>query len=305
MDVPAFPQTEAELADWAVYADWLLTRGDRRGELITYELQLPPVLERAQRAEFHAHAQQVCRQQRERVKFGFCLGHIRTIDLQRMRVKMGGDEGPDRGTLANVTDLLAGDARIERLTLAWRPGQHPHHLRRLLAALPTSCRRVEVHPITALSPDGADWLNGHVPAHVREVALVGGRGFTELRAQPQRAALVDIRGSHRMPIWRWTLLELQAKYGIVPVRAQLTRALAETFQLPRAVAPAIGRGHHRHLLCQGDRWTVSSCANLELWRNEEPVGVAYEPLEPGDLLRFADATWRFENAPSHPVAPLA
>jgi hypothetical protein len=295
VDVPAFPATEADLAEWAVYADWLLMRGDQRGELITYELSLPAVVTREQRAEFHTHAQRVCRQ-RDRVKLGFCLGHIRTIDVLRMRVKMGGDDGPDRGTLANVTDLLAGDAaRVECLALAWWPGKHPHHIRRLLAALPKSCRRLELHPLANFSVDAVEWLQGTVPAHVREVAFVGGRGFSELRAQPRRAALVDIVRTYRMPIWRWGLIELQSKYGIVPVRAQLTRALAETFQLPRTVASAIGRGFHRNLVCRGDRWTVSSCRSIELWRNEEPVGAEYEPLEHGDLLRFGDATWRFEN----------
>ncbi len=49
MDAPAFPTSEADLADWSVYADFLQTRGDPRGELIAREMSrwtvLPPTNE--------------------------------------------------------------------------------------------------------------------------------------------------------------------------------------------------------------------------------------------------------------------
>jgi hypothetical protein len=55
MEAPArLPQTEDDLADWAVYADWLQTRGDSRGDALAAELALPAAPEREQLAAFHA-----------------------------------------------------------------------------------------------------------------------------------------------------------------------------------------------------------------------------------------------------------
>jgi uncharacterized protein (TIGR02996 family) len=48
------PTNASELDEWSVYADYLQTRGDPRGELIAYELALPEVPEPPALRAFHA-----------------------------------------------------------------------------------------------------------------------------------------------------------------------------------------------------------------------------------------------------------
>ncbi len=42
MDEPPFPHDEADLDAWSVYADWLLTRGDPRGEQLASSSRCRP-----------------------------------------------------------------------------------------------------------------------------------------------------------------------------------------------------------------------------------------------------------------------
>jgi len=299
VDTPAFPASEADLDEWVVYADWLQIKGDPRGELIARELALPPIVPRDQLAEFQRLATRFCRQQRA-ARFGHCLGHIRTVALPAV-MQWTTWSMADDGTLANVRDLLVSrrGARVEQLTLAWRPAGHDS-TRKVLAAVPASCRRVVVNPLEEITPADIARVNADVPPHVRELAFIDYRfRTTAVRAVPERGgdALVDEQTGFALRIQRWELLELEQLYGILPVRTQLARPLAESFEI--RIPHTIRRGAFAHLVCRGERWTVRNHAESRVELVRDGVRVSAEDPEPfahGDRLRIGDSTWTFATA---------
>jgi uncharacterized protein (TIGR02996 family) len=172
VDVPVFPATEADLAEWAVYADWLISHGDPRGELIAHELALPAMPDREPLAVFHALGARSCKQ-REHSPIGWCLGHARTLTLHGRATKRGEWGAVDHGTLANVHQLLGQPigARLEELACVYWPRQQPRGWQRVFSALPPTCRRVMLTLTGQWTSTDVDELVAWLPRTVQELAL--------------------------------------------------------------------------------------------------------------------------------------
>jgi hypothetical protein len=344
VDAPRFPTTLGELDDWSVYADFLMTRGDGRGELIAHELALGEPIDPAAVQAFHELARPLCRQGRT-ATFGFCLGHIRTIAVGWGWRPLRHLLGPDAGTLARIRDVLRTPiaSRLEELKLPMREGENPWHLRQLLGAVPLPCRRVELRIAGPWSTAALEDVIGLVPPHVRELAVAGewpphwgpalgaavrdrfdvvaltcgsawrhfelaspaaavtATSHVRLRLDewiealagdrtvvgaPGAAALVHTGRRRAIAIPRWPLILLQSHYGLVPVRTQLARSLAEGLAVTQgfedlATSPARAGAY---LMRRGDRWTVRD--------PDQPP----RPVQLGDHLAVGDGGWRLVTA---------
>ncbi len=141
MEPPAFPTSEADLAEWSVYADYLQTRGDPRGELIAHDLALDATPDPDALHAFHTLAEPLCAQ-RGTTKIGWCLGHARTLAMRL---------SPHRASTDTMHDLLREPALacLESIAIIYEPGTS-HAWRRALAVLPPTCKRLDVRFL-------ADW----------------------------------------------------------------------------------------------------------------------------------------------------
>jgi hypothetical protein len=210
------PTDDADLAEWEVYADWLLTRDDPRGELLAHDLALPVQPSRDQLAAFHELAARAC-PQRRLAPIAWCLGHVRTLtvagELDRRRARV------DHGLLANVHQQLLGPSasRLEELECVYAPGPESKAWRRMFSALPPTCRRVAVTLAGPLSEAAADELMGWLPSTVEELALAPLR--LSMNVQAQFARFVTDR---------FALVELRRLYVETDLPERLAGALAAT-----------------------------------------------------------------------------
>lgn len=332
MEPPAtFPADEADLAEWAVYADDLLTRGDPRGELLAHELALPAAPEREAVAAFQALASRFCRQGGH-APIGWCLGHARTLTIVGWQPRFKGPAAVDAGTLANVHQLLLRPigARLEQLGCVYTPREEPKAWRRVFSALPATCRRVSVTPIGEWSESDVDELVAWLPATVDELAIMLPRVATRAHVarfvtdrfavieleqvrpdsvlEPQVAAAFAATRTLRLRVDQldlarriasdrcrvgslsaaglvtsrgigilepWSLLELQGRYGLVPVRAQRARLLPEDHALWIDVHGHVGcgslHGAPPDLVRRGTRWTIRPSDHLRVWRSGQLI----------------------------------
>ncbi|MFT3691816.1 MAG: hypothetical protein QM831_01660 [Kofleriaceae bacterium] len=133
------PRSEADLADWSVYADELLREGDPLGELIALDLSLPRPDE-----AFRSLAAQHCWNMRDGLDASWTLGFIRELTLssdQMPRIV------PDENTFDRVRNLFVDriGSRMDTLMipLGGGSGVRPT-VARILPALPATCRTVFV-----------------------------------------------------------------------------------------------------------------------------------------------------------------
>ncbi|HEY1818084.1 MAG TPA: hypothetical protein VGG74_37335 [Kofleriaceae bacterium] len=341
------PAGEADLAEWAVYGDWLLTKGDPMGELIAHELALPAIADREPLAEFHRLAARSCKE-RQHSLTAWCLGHVRTLSLvTRARIKLSrGREPIEHGLLANVHQQLLGHAaRLEELGCHYVPGSEPKAWRRLFAALPPTCRRVAVKLLGSWTAGAVDELVGWLPSTVCELAIEpselsrGSRGLVaqfvtdrfalvELdRCDPDSAApdqlaealaatrtvrlrVRDVDLARRLAPDRhevgssraaglvtdggriavlepWSLEELQSRYGVIPVRAQIARLLPEGYSLSSLQGSPRASPWGTHLVRRGTQWTIRSSDDFRVWQHGEPLAAITE-LHDGDEVEIQD-----------------
>lgn len=170
---PPFPRTSADLPAWHVYADLLLSRGERLGELLAIDLALPRTPPRGQLESFHGLARRVCHGSRW-LEVGWCLGHARMLSVRREFAQHAIDWIPD-GALAVTRDFLRSPQgrTIERFhtflphaTLRsdpWWP--------RVMAALPPTCEELILGLPDAVDWSTADELFALLPATVRTLGL--------------------------------------------------------------------------------------------------------------------------------------
>jgi hypothetical protein len=168
------PASFADLEAWSVYGDWLEQQGDPRGALIGIDLALPLAPSREALAAFH-EAHRARFHERDHVTIGYALAHPRTVVLEQGRgIKLSGGahDPPLDGTLANLRDLLVDPTYglVEEVTLSQPFEDHDAHWRRLIAAIPPSCRRVVIIA-TGLSVAAGHELVERLPPHVRELAI--------------------------------------------------------------------------------------------------------------------------------------
>jgi hypothetical protein len=136
------PTTEAELADWSVYADQLQQEGDPLGELIALDLALPARPSTEALADFQQRLKKRCWTHRQTVEVTWTLGYARSLGFRRDPTKMS--PTIDDGTLANARDFLRSEAAglLEELVLIFSGSSRP--MERMLAALPATCTHVKV-----------------------------------------------------------------------------------------------------------------------------------------------------------------
>jgi hypothetical protein len=168
MEPPArLPETEADLAEWSVYIDWLLQRGDRRGDLLALELALPadPTLQAL--GAWRGMARHVYRD-RPTTPIGWCLGHVRTLGLGTPL----GAPPISRSILGNAHGLMRSEPgwRVEHLEVLVDPDDDRRPWRRLFAGLPASCRRV-TFKFTQWSAAWVAELIDLLPESVRELEV--------------------------------------------------------------------------------------------------------------------------------------
>lgn len=305
MDPDRLPVSEDDLGEWSVYADYLLTRGDPRGELLALELSLPASLDRAQVAAFHAVARRQYRRSLA-TPMTWCLGHIRTLDIPSLRLRAVGAafDGPSPSQLTRVRDLLRSPAGrlVERLSISYEPQAWRAHWRRLFAALPPTCQTVCVGMrMFDPRPAAMEDLIAMLPPHVRTLELmlaapyrpdvavsaVAMRGpfdavvlhtadpaLLQRLSEVATAATIHVLAISRdRPLLGWVLgregdaavasdttarvlarpswLELQDRFGPMPIRTQLARVLPEKY-LP---SPRWEGYDHASLVRRGDAWS--------------------------------------------------
>ena len=172
MDPPRFPTSEAELADWSVYADWLPTAGDRRGELIARDLALPSMPDTEQLRMFHSIARSMCRE-RDTTFVGWTLGHARTMQVTWPYPA----REMNHGTLANARDFLRSPvaARLE-----WFASDAPRPTdvsawARVATALPVSCTHVAFQTDSNRNPVELGPAIECLPETVRRISVFARR----------------------------------------------------------------------------------------------------------------------------------
>ena len=176
MEAPPLPASEADLADWSVYADYLLAQGDPRGELIATDLALPAAPAPEQIATFRALAKGLL-PAREKTPVAWTLGHARTIDISAQSFKLG---KMGIGPAASACDFLATPPaqRIEEVSTNVVVWNNADEWARIAAALPASCRHIVVRGRREAIPS---WLVASLPPTVRELSgiHVGGDAVSD------------------------------------------------------------------------------------------------------------------------------
>ena len=305
------PTTEAELADWSVYADQLQQEGEPLGEMIAFDLSQPAHPTPEAIAEYQAQFAKRCWTHRQTVEVVWTLGYARSFGFRRDPKKMS--PTIDEGTLANARDFLRSEAAglLEELVLIFSGSSRPmermlaalpatcthvrvfdrwrneHHLVEMITALPRQVTHVALTTIPALSPESARILvddrfeqvtiqrADHAPLETAlhstervrvELGVVSGR-LEHPRcvwAGAANAGLVDIAARRANAMHRMSTFTTQRRYGLVPIRAQLERFVAEPndFLLGQVDVRIVHRGR---------QFTVSSGRALDV------DGVRVEP----------------------------
>ena len=146
------PATPDDLAEWTVYADWLQSEGDPRGEQIAHALT------GAAAGVIHDHAG---------IDVVTRLGFIHSVVVPRhASYSVASDE------LQRTASLVASDdaALLEELEVPLEP-QWVDDMHRVFASLPVTCRRVAIDLCNPITDDAAGALLDALPGHVREVSL--------------------------------------------------------------------------------------------------------------------------------------
>ncbi|MGE0549450.1 MAG: hypothetical protein AB7O24_05620 [Kofleriaceae bacterium] len=165
MQPARLPATEDELAEWSVYADWLITRGDPRGELIAFELTLPSEPTAEQLADFHARVSSQYRH-RDTASVSWCLAHARRIELH----DRSGD-ATDAGTIASALQLLASDTGRFVEHVGFWISELDRPARNLFRQLPPTCTKLSLHLSRRSRGLKAEQLIGIIPSTVRSVYI--------------------------------------------------------------------------------------------------------------------------------------
>ena len=192
MQAPArLPASEADLAEWSVYVDWLLERGERRGELLARELALPSAPEPESLQAWLALARRPYHEPRA-MPIAWCLGHARTLEIVPPRRYMIHPAAPPDSAISNARAFLqaAPGSRLEALRVLIEPDDL-RPWRRLFAVLPASCRRVTLGLTAWPDERAAAEIVGMLPASVRELELRPERWAAA--SAPLLAAFVDDR----------------------------------------------------------------------------------------------------------------
>lgn len=219
MQPPPFPRSEADLGAWLVYTDWLLTRGDPRGELMALDLALPSAPEREQLQQFHAAARRFCRQS-STASVSWCLGHARAIELWPMpRRTLDLHGGPSSSVLANACEFLRTPAAASLETLSMVPEGKPKLMQRLFSALPATCRRLELVLPRQTWPAQSAKLIDMIPSTIRELTL----HFNEFAGPPcefidDRFDVVDLAAARLGPWSRHSLAAALARTRVVQLQ---------------------------------------------------------------------------------------
>ena len=311
--VPArLPQTEADLADWSVYADQLLAEDHPIGEPLAFELALPADPDEYQIGWFQDRWRKLCPQHdREAMSVAWALGHARVVMVRGHRPKLGGYDPIEGRTFDAATRLLQSPRGqlVETLELEVNHGQATSAVESLLRELPATCTRIVVR--TALELDRLDPFLAAMPAHVTCLGLGGVPALTathaaalasrfeiiELAHRPELAAawlhprftfgeagVVDVEGRRVETLDRATLFALQNRHGLVPIHAQVKRSLPEMHGLHRTVyrvevAPSLVR--------RPDGWTLRGASDVTL----DGVAVSEHEIvriEDGSLIGMGD-----------------
>ena len=313
---PHLPASEAELDDWSVYADYLLTIGDRRGELMAIDLALPAIVDADDVIAYQTKARASCPLQAAATRVVWSLAHVRALDiLGTFPSELRREAGPDETTLATVARSLGSPLYrcLEHLAIVYFPDEHAAHWRRLFAALPPACRELVVRmPRDEMTGPQLAELIAILPPQIRTLGLLElPRQAAAMHAivaelatdrfevvhvtssavdEPALAAFATalartrtvrlrtsvLTGPHlanpRMELdsvdaalasngyaiglRRWTPIELQERFGYIPIRAQLAAQLPETHRilLGREGWPYASRGGT--IVRRGAAWTL-------------------------------------------------
>jgi hypothetical protein len=201
MNPPAhLPATEADLDEWSVFVDWLLTIEDMRAEFLAFELALPAQPEAEALAAFRAMARKWCRV-RPATPAAWCLGHARTLSIPGERPLMMGyprtRSEPSTGAMSNATEFFktAAGSRVEQLDV---PAPYDRIAiarpwRRLMSAIPASCSAMQLDIRGGVDDPGA--LIDSLPDHVTTLIVGNERADIAgaVRLISDRFDVVDFR----------------------------------------------------------------------------------------------------------------
>ena len=275
---PRLPSKEADLSEWSVYADYLIERGEPRGELVAREIatsELPTVEELA---AIRALATTLCPRERPSTWTLWTLGHAdRLMIPYGMSARALVDAAPAlRAAETTTTTTLAVVYRASVPTAMWRT---------LFARMPRGCARVEVSPmdestnaaqlerfvaclpntvrelalshfapgaLAVLATDRFDlveltgWIDDprareEATAALAQTSRMRLRTWTEPQRSPPHPRLelgrpgdgiVELT-QRRVALPRWTVADLDAIYGYLPIRTRLAGVYPELHGFPR------------------------------------------------------------------------
>lgn len=168
MEAPALPRTLDDLEDWSVYADHLMTIGDPLGDRIVADLALPEAPTTEQLRGFRALVGRHTKSS-QTMRRSWCLGFMRTIELRSR--DHAGVFYLEQGALARARDVLLSTeaSRLEELVIS-TPSSVDTHYRRLLTALPPSCKRVTMTDLRS-STDAVEFFLDCLPPTVTELGI--------------------------------------------------------------------------------------------------------------------------------------
>lgn len=206
------PHTPADLDEWSVYADYLMTRGDPKGERIARELAIPAVPTPDQLAAFRAIAPRRGVQPDAAVSLAWCLDHVRVLRLRQPDLHHHWrPRRPSPGALTNTYNLLRGPtlACLEHLEVPV-PDRLDREYARLFARIPPTCRRVSLPCPDATPPAVIDELIGMLPSHVRELVLTSGSAALVARFATSRFDRIVLpQASSEVVVALWPVLDAQ------------------------------------------------------------------------------------------------
>lgn len=330
------PASEDDLAAWTVYADYLMTLGEGRGEAMALELALPAAVPRADLVRWQAIAAPDMRLGGP-LTVGWSLGHARELALPR------GPHGEPVAAemLARAREFVTSPVGrlVEHVSFDHVPGEHAAHWRAFCGALPPTCTRVSIGLPDAAWPGELEDLIALLPPHVTELGvlrLLGRDGELTLRTISDRftrvdlsralldryqlgavriaiadttqvrvavanldfvlvdvprctlgmtgdAALVTVATRTAIALPRCTLVEQQARHGLIPLRTQWGRLLSEEYSLVHTPGRLQARPGEGFIRRAGGRWTLTGLVDL--------IRIAGKPLAAGETAELVDGAW--------------
>ncbi|MBL8950348.1 MAG: hypothetical protein JNK82_06205 [Myxococcaceae bacterium] len=219
------PRTEDDLAVWRVYADALLERGDRLGELLAFELALPPEPDELAIQRLWALARKRCKVSGA-LSAGWSLGHARVlrVDAQVREKVRPGDLGTRHEPLADLAAFFKRPtaAYVERVDVRLEAPDARTFAAAMKGAPPT-CREVGIEPRGEWSAEAVADLVSLMPAGVTHLSMPGGLdpGFAT-----DRFEVLDVSGA-------WLTQEEQVGRVLSRTRT-LQLVLGGVYSAPRA-----------------------------------------------------------------------